>query len=265
MECITIRASSLSDIFDCPARWEAKYVKKLSLPRSWASQLGTAVHAGTAIFDNCRLNGNPITPNEAAGAVVDAIYTPEEDVDWGEDSPQEAENIGIALHTLYCETVAPTLEYVAVEASCESLVLEDIGISLTGTTDRVFVSPDGEWGIADIKTGKTAVASDGTVKTQSHAAQLAVYELLAGAALQRRMEAPAHIVGLQVAKTERGRRAAIGTVTGALDVLLGDDDSPGLLEHAAAILKSGLFYGNPRSMLCTEKYCPAFAGCRWRK
>ena len=114
-----------------------------------------------------------VTADEAAGAVVDAVHKPESDVDWGEDSPNDVEVIGIALHKRYCQEIAPKQHYVAVEATCDRLEISDIGIALTGTTDRVFVSDDG-YGIADIKTGKSAVATDGTVKTAGHAAQIAV-------------------------------------------------------------------------------------------
>ena len=137
MNMITIRASSLPELFDCPARWEAKYVKGMRQPRSGAAQLGTAVHAGTALFDSSRLDGNPVTADEAAGAVVDAVHKPKEDVDWGEDSPGEAEAIGIALHKRYCQEIAPHQQYVAIEAKCTELKIPDIGIALTGTTDRV--------------------------------------------------------------------------------------------------------------------------------
>lgn len=264
MDMITIRASSLPEIFDCPARWEAKYVKGMRMPRSGAAQLGTAVHAGTALFDSSRLEGNPVTVDEAAGAVADAVHKPEEDVDWGEDSPSEAEAIGIALHKRYCQEIAPKQQYVAIEAKCAKLKIPGIGIALTGTTDRVTFTDDG-YGIADIKTGKSAVSADGTVKTAGHAAQLAVYELLAGAALGRVIEAPAQIIGLQVAKTEKGRRAAVGTVTGARELLIGDEYFPGLLSMAADMLHAGRFFGNPRSQLCNPKFCPAYNVCRWRK
>lgn len=150
------------------------------------------------------------------------------------------------------------------EATCESLTFTDIGLTLTGTVDRVRATPDG-LGIADIKTSKTAVAADGTVKTQGHAAQLAVYEILAGHAIGRPIDAPAQIIGLQVAKTDKGRRAGVGTIQAARDILLDDGESPGLLRHAANMLHRGDFYGNPRSQLCNPKYCPAYAGCRWRK
>lgn len=258
-----IRASSLSDLFDCAARWEAKHIHKMHMPCSSNAALGKAVHAGTALYDSSRIQGHPITIDDAAGAVVDAIHKPDENVEWGEDSPQEAEHTALSLHRLYCKNVAPRQKYVAVEAGCEQLDIADIGISLTGTVDRVRITDDG-YGIVDIKTGKAAVAADGTVKTQGHAAQMAVYELLASQATGRVIEAPAQIVGLQVAKTAKGQRAGTGEITGARDLLLGDDEAPGLLEHAAALLKSGLFPGNPRSMMCNVKYCPVFSRCRWR-
>ena len=261
---IDIRASSLPELFDCPARWEAKNLRGLRLPKTEAAQLGTAVHAGTALFDQSRLDGTPLTADEAAGAVVDAVHRPQEDVDWGDGNPREAEKIGVALHMLYCREIAPGRDYVAVEARCGRLVISDLGIALTGTTDRVYRDASGDLGVADIKTGKSAVAIDGTVKTAGHAAQLAVYELLAEAALNRPLRADALIIGLQAAKTDRGRRAGIGQIACARELLVGDEDNPGLLDMAAGLLRRGDFFGNPRSALCNKKFCPAWATCRWR-
>lgn len=87
MEIVAIRASSLPELFDCPARWEAKHIRGRRLPRSAAAQLGTAVHAGAAVFDVQRILGSPITPDDAAGEVVDAIHHPKEDVDWAKTAP----------------------------------------------------------------------------------------------------------------------------------------------------------------------------------
>lgn len=93
---------------------------------------------------------------------------------------------------------------------------------------------------------------------------MAVYELLAGQALDVPMTAPAIIIGLQAAKTAKGRRCGIGTITGAVDLLLGTEDQPGLLQMAGKMLKSGDFYGNSRSSLCSEKFCPIYQNCFWR-
>ena len=261
---ITVRASSLPELFDCAARWEAKQIHKMRMPSSSNSVLGKAVHAGTALYDGKQLEGKPISSDDAAGVVVDAIHRPDEEVDWGEDRPQEAEGIALALHGMYCHQIAPSQNYVAVEAACEYLEITDLGIALTGTVDRVTETVAGH-GIADIKTGKNAVSADGTVKTQGHTAQMAVYELLAEHSTGIPIDAPSQIIGLQVAKTDKGRRAGIGPITGGRELLLGDGETPGLLEHAAAIIHSGMFPGNPRSMMCDKKYCPVHDRCRWRR
>lgn len=262
---ITIRASALSDFLDCPARAEAKHLLGKRTPSSGRALLGTAVHASTAVYDRGVLEGAGITPDEAAGAAVDAIHRPSEDVIWEDETPQETEAIAVALHRRYCSEIAPTQRYAAVEVTCDRLEITDLGIALQGTTDRVRVVGDG-YGISDLKTGKAAVAADGSVKTQGHAYQLGVYELLAERASGLDITDGAQIIGMQAGKTARGQRVAVSApVTGARDVLIGDEDSPGVLEMVARMIHAGAFPGNPRSMLCHERYCPIHATCKFRR
>ena len=264
MGMVNIRASSLAELFDCPARWAAKHIDGLRSPRSAAAQLGTAVHAGTAVFDSSRLpGGDPVSADDAAGALVDAIHNPDEDVDWDETAPNEAERIALALHSKYCAEIAPHQVYRGVEVRCEKLELPDLGIALTGTTDRVRETPDG-LGIADLKTGGRAVGADGQVATQGHAVQLGVYELLAEHAMGLVISAPAQIVGMNTGKTPAAQRVGTGEVVDAKAVLIGTDEHPGLLEHASKIIHSGLFFGNSKSVLCSEKYCPAHSICKFK-
>jgi RecB family exonuclease len=265
-QTITIRASALSDFLDCPARAEAKHLLGLRTPNSGAAQIGTAIHASTALFDRSTLEGQGLTADETAGAAADAILRPEYDVVWDDDYPAtDAENTAVALHRRYCAEIAPHQEYVAIEAKCERLEITDIGLALTGTTDRVSKAGDG-FGIRDIKTGKTAVRADGHVKTDGHRYQIGVYELLAEHASGLAITEPAQIVGLQTGKTAKGQRVAISEgIAGARDVLLGDQDSPGVLEMVAKMIHAGSFFGNPRSMLCGEKFCPIYQRCKFRK
>ncbi len=267
MNSVTIRASSLSDLLDCPARWEAKHVRLMRLPSSPKAILGKAVHAGTAAYDVSRIQGTGLTPDDAAGAVVDAIHKPQEDVDWRADedmNPATVERISLALHRLYCSEIAPTQEYLGVEVTCEDLDISDLGLVLTGTTDRVRRDGHGRLGIADLKTGGNAVAANGTVNTKGHGVQLAVYEVLAAHATGQRIEAPAQVIGLQTAKTAKGLRVGKGEVQSAMAALVGTEDAPGILQHASRLIHSGLFHGNPRSQLCSEKYCPAWRVCHFR-
>lgn len=264
---LPIRASSLAELFDCPARWYAKQVKGMQLPSSGAAQLGTALHASTAVFDSSRLpGGSPVSASDAAAALVDAIWKPEREVDWDEDSPAVAERIGLALHSRYCAEIAPTQHYIAVEVTCAKLELPELGIVLTGTADRVkrVRKAGGGHGISDVKSGVRAVGTDGKAVTQKHAIQTGVYELLAEHAMGIPIEEPAEIIGLQTGKTAASQRIGLGLIERPRDALVGTEESPGLLEHAATIVKHGAFYGNPSSMLCTPKFCPAYETCRFR-
>ena len=266
MNIVTIRASALGDFLDCPARAEAKHLLGKKCPQSPAALLGTAVHRSTAVYDESTLSGKGIKIGEAAAAAVDAIHKPTEEVAYGEDeSPGQIEDIALALHGRYCAEIAPTQNYVAVEVKCERLEITDIGLALTGTTDRVRKVGDGN-GIADLKSGKTAVRADGHVETKGHRYQIGVYELLAERASGLPITAGGQIIGLQAGKTERGQRVAVSEpINGARDVLIGEPDSPGVLEIIAHQIHAGIFPGNPRSMLCGEKYCPIYNTCKFRK
>jgi hypothetical protein len=261
---VTIRASSLSGLFDCPACWAAKHIEGRRVPSNGKAMLGKAVHASTAVYDQAVIDGSGITVNEAAAAAVDTIHKPDEEVDWDDDSPVEAERIAVALHTKYCEQIAPRQTYRAVEVQCDRLEITDLAIALTGTTDRVRETDEG-LAICDLKTGKAAVSSDGTVKTGGHAYQMGVYELLAEQASGVPIAGPAQIIGMNTAKTAAAQRIGTGEIVGAREVLLGDGEAPGILEHAANLIHSGNFWGNPKSMLCHERYCPIHAICKFRK
>ncbi len=267
MNIVTIRASALSDFFDCPARAEAKHLLGKRCPSTGNALLGKAIHASTAVFDQSTIDKKGITVSESAAAAVDAIHKPDEEVHFGEDdaSPNDLESIALALHGRYCREIAPKQSYLAVEVKCERLEITDIGLALTGTTDRIRSTDDGN-GIADLKSGKTAVKADGTVETKGARYQIGVYELLAEKASGVPITSPGMVIGLQTGKTEKGQRVAVSApINGARDVLVGDVDSPGILETVAKMIHGGVFPGNPRSMLCHEKYCPIHATCKYRK
>ena len=264
---VTVRASALSDFLDCPARAEAKHLLGKKCPQSPAALLGTALHRSTAVFDESTIKGEGINIGEAAAAAVDAIHKPTEEVAYEDDDPgpQQLEDIALSLHKMYCTQIAPWQNYVAVEVQCERLEITDIGLALTGTTDRIRKVDDGN-GIADIKSGKTAVRKDGHVETKGHRYQIGVYELLAEKASGMPITRGGQIIGLQTGKTERGQRVSVSDdIDGARDVLIGEPDSPGVLEIVSHQIHAGIFPGNPRSMLCGEKYCPIFNTCKFRK
>jgi hypothetical protein len=263
---VTVRASALSDFLDCPARAEAKHLLGKRCPQTSGALLGRALHRSTAVFDVSVISGQGITADEAAAAAVDTIHRPEEDVFYADDESAKAvEEVALALHGRYCREIAPQQNYTAVEVQCERLEITDIGLALTGTTDRVRDTSDG-LGIADLKSGKSAVRADGHVETKGHRYQVGVYELLAERASGLPITAPGQIIGLQVAKTDRGQRVAVSEpIRNARETLVGDEDSPGVLEMVARMIHSGSFPGNPRSMTCHARYCPIYNVCKFRK
>lgn len=106
-EPILIRTSSLAGLFKCPARWEAQNIRGLQTPSSGSVRFRTVVHTSTALFDTSCMNGTGVTPDETAGAAVDAIHKPDEEVVWDDLQPTEAKRIALSLHRLYCSTVTP--------------------------------------------------------------------------------------------------------------------------------------------------------------
>ena len=262
---IQIRASSLSDLFDCPARWEAKNILNKRTPAGARTRLGTAIHEAVTQWDYMQLIGKEITQDECKEILHHQIWQPNEEVDWSDLDQNNAEIIGQSLMNKYITQIAPTQNYIGVEVRCESLILADLGIELTGTIDRIYENQDNELGTGDIKTGKTSVGSDGLVKTSGHTPQMGIYTVLASHALQEPVTAPARIYGLTTAKTEKGQHVGIGEIESPAQVLLGTEEEPGLLHHAAKVLKHGVFFGNSKSMLCSDKFCPAYSACKFRK
>lgn len=270
---LTARASSLSDFADCPARWWAKNVDGYRMPSGPAALLGTAIHAGTAAYDASRLVGSSaISIDEAAGALVDALNCPQDEVNWSADSdltPREAEKIGLALHTRYCGDVAPTRRYTHVEADLGQLPVRvpeaNVTIVLTGHTDRVRLDDDGRLGVSDLKSGGRIVGADGIVKVQAHGYQLATYKLLTEQNLGMKLDAPSEIIGLNTGKTPATQRVAIGLAEDVEVSLLGTEEQPGLIQAIASIARTGMVFGNPRSELCSEKFCPIYEQCRFRR
>ena len=262
---ILIRASSVPSMFDCALRWQTEHLEKRRTPKSLNAQLGTAVHKGTAIFDGVRGAGGPGNLPAAKDAAAEAMDKPEEEIALtAEDKPAQSKDIAVSLVDKYATEFAPTHDFIGVEIGVPALEIVDLDITLTGTADRVRMSDDGP-GIADVKTGKTIVNTKNEVDVSGHASQIGVYELLAGAAVGQPMTAPAQVIGMQTNVTRDKQRIAIGTIVGARDVLIGDDQNRGLLPVMADIAHGRLTWGNPKSYMCHEKYCARFNSCFYRR
>lgn len=262
-----IRASGLAEMFDCSYRWYSKHILKLRTPGTISAHLGTSIHAGAEAFDKARMEERPISVGDAKEAFFEKFHRPEGDlvVDEDGDPPRVAEAIGLALTEQYCENLAPLQSYTAVELDCGICRFNTPHgpILLRGKTDRVKIGSDGLLRIADIKTGKRAVSKEGKVDTRGHHLQLGIYTLIAEARLEEVLSPAADVIGMATLKTDA--RVNIGTVAEVKRPLLGSDGQPGILDLAAGILKAGIFPPNPKSVLCSPKYCPAWTTCKYHQ
>ncbi|KVD52099.1 RecB family exonuclease [Burkholderia ubonensis] len=260
-----VRASSWGGLFDCAYRWEGIHLLKMRNVVGLRAALGTAIHAGTAVFDQARLDGSGLTVDDAAGAFVDKLRDPENEFDPARDdlSLSEAERIGLSLTTKYCLEVAPRYDFIAVEMETKPLDIEcggGIVIRLTGTMDRARVRRTALGpGIADLKSGSKAVAQ-GVAVTKGHGPQIGTYEMLYEHTAGELIADTAEIIGL---KTKGTPEVATAPIANAKRVMLGTEDTPGLIQFAADMFRSGRFFPNPKSLLCDRKYCPRYGTCQF--
>jgi hypothetical protein len=268
---ITIRASSIADLFDCAFRWEGRQILGIRSPASRAMVLGTAVHAGTAAFDQARLDGKPIKPDEAAGIVVDKLRDPGEEVQETEDdmSLRDAETIGLTLHTRYCTEISPRYEFKAVELALQGLDIivpePNVTVRITGHLDRSRVSVrSGQKAlrISDVKTGVRAATKDGRADVRGKGLQLGVYQILAEQELNQPIDPVGEIIGLGTAKSTP---IGVSEIAGPKNQILPTGDQPSLIEIAATMLKSGHFPPNPKSTTCGPKYCARWDTCPYHE
>lgn len=262
---VTIRASSFGSLFDCPARWIAIHLMGMKSPQSGKAALGTALHAGTAIFDKERVAGELPSLSAAQDAAAEMVRNVADETVWDEGEQRKSIDIATSLTSKYCQEESLKHHFVAVEATLNSLVIKDLAIELTGTTDRVEII-GGEYGVSDIKSGKTAVGTNGIAKTHGHGAQLGVYEIVAEESTGLKITAPAKIIGLQTNLTPDKQRIGTGEIHGAREILLGNNEHTGLLVTASKLVHGDIDpWGNPKSMMCSAVYCPNFQKCFWRR
>ncbi len=264
---ITIRASAWSGLFDCAYKFEGIHLLGMRNVVGLRAALGTAIHAGSAVFDQARITGDTVTAVDAAGVMVDKLHDPENEFDHGKDdiTMKEAESTGIALLTKYCNEVSPNYNFIAVEMETKPLDIDcgdGVIVRLKGTMDRARIKKTtGGVGIADLKSGSASVQK-GVAVTKGHGAQIGTYELLYQHTTGEQITSDAEIIGL---KTKGKAEIGFGNISNAMEIMVGNESSPGLIELAAHMFKTGKFYPNPKSMLCGEKYCPRWSSCHFRE
>lgn len=270
-ETVRIRASSLPELFDCSFRWAVKHLDITDqyeyLPPSPPQVIGTAWHAGTSWYDEKILDGESPSSDDAADEAV-AVLQDEQDVAWTPDvNRRKAESTVRVMTAKYAEQVSPTQNFVSVERPLQELTIEaenGLEITFTGQLDREYKVPGLEGaGVADLKSGRGVVDSEGKVNITRHIAQLGTYELLSRMADQDSIVSIVHAPRIIAMDSGKNHPVATPDMPDAYGILVGDDETPGLIDMAAKIIKEGVFVGNPMSMFCREKSCPAYNFCPW--
>lgn len=269
MKTYTVRASSWGSLFDCAYAWEGAHLLGIKKPSGLRAHLGTSIHASTAAFDASRLPGSetgPLSLDDAADVFFHTLHNPDRDVDYSQDdiTIREAERIGLRLHASYCALIAPRYEYIGVEAKLQPLPIDcgqGIIIQLTGSMDRSRVAdtPGGPL-ITDIKTG-SAVIKDGKASVKGRAPQLGTYQLMYEQSEGVQTQG-AQIVALQ---TNSKAETAVSDTFDAKRVMVGTDETPGLIQIAAQMFRTGLFPPNPSSVICSPRYCARWARCPYHE
>ena len=262
MDALTIRASSLPELLDCAARWEARHLLGMHMASGPEALVGTAVHAGAAAYDLAVIAQARIKPSEAADVARERVLNPTDEVDWsggGYDRGTAVTAAGI-MTALYIDQVGQHSTFVEVEVKAQPLTIEvgGVAVTFTGNIDRIIEDPAlGRWP-ADLKTGKKFRAAG------QHRAQLAVYDVLdlvARATPGLGVTAGPEVIAIQLEPPAVERTFLRND---SLRYLVGAEGDPGVLHHIAAVAKAEVFVGNAKSTLCSGKYCPRFPTCKWR-
>lgn len=273
---IFLRPSGLSSFFDCQSRWAATNLDKLKTITGSKAHIGTSIHRATEQADVVRYQDNEITKEVielVEHTAVESFNNPQEDILWEEKDQIEGEKIVRGLSKKYAKDVAPNLIVAAHElliTGDEAVEFTDLCITIGGTIDLVLQNKAGLF-VADKKTGKNAVSSDGTVEVMKHKLQLGAYEILADTFLRKQgfdgIGSDSLIIGMQTNKTEDKQRIGLGYTKGSqAQVVKALKFIRLAVDNAVANKKdeelfSDNFSENPSSYMCSEKYCPRFNQC----
>lgn len=252
-----IRASSLSGYADCPRRTAARILRSeiedagyslRSTPKTIGGMVGTAMHAGTAhIMSEKRKTGLMGNTMEAEQVALEILETETVgDVLWDShtENLDSAQKQALSMLQICRQEVLPHITPVEVEKRLEAKVREDV--TLTGQVDV-----SSEHGIMDWKTGRIR---------RANGPQYGAYLLLARThgmpgndateVYIKRVKADKpqplpEVHKYQAGIIENSAIAIIKHMTRDIDAFRAKGD------HRE-------FLANPSSMLCSDKYCPAW-------
>ncbi len=159
--------SEIQTFLKCGKQWEFRYLMGIKTPPRAALTVGSSVDRAVTInLVEKMKNGSLLKKEAVLDAYSSDFETRKKETEWGEDDSGKQKDIGAALVSLHCESVAPKIEPASVQ---EEFVLEtDAGYDLGGTIDLTEKSGV----VVDTKTAKSAYDPDAV----SGALQPALYD-----------------------------------------------------------------------------------------
>lgn len=264
-----IRCSSLTWWPDCPRRSAARLFwreiaaagfKLRSTPRGIGAAIGTAVHRAAEVILREKATAGRLPPSTvaadcAAETLDETLADGEVTFDRVTANRTEGEVQAVGMARVYHRVIAPTVEPVLIEEPLEAEVSP--GLVLAGRPDLVAREP------ARVRDLKTTTRPGG-----SHAPQIGGYALLARS----------HGLAIDDAAVDQIKRVAIGRpqpdpVSAPVPLAQAETAAASIIGHIARDLvtfRDGdrerrilpgdpwSFAANPNSMLCSDKYCPAW-------
>lgn len=263
----TIRCSALSGWPDCPRRGAASLFRReieeagyrlATSPRGVGAAIGTSVHKGaeTVLLEKAKTGTLP-----PASVATDAAYYTIKDqlhdgvtYDSATYNPAQAEHQVLSMTNAYHQTIAPTIDACIIEERLEA----EIGpnLILSGQPDLVAREPGV---IRDLKTGQ---------RPSSHAPQIGGYALLARS---NNLEIDSGVIDFiqRVSPT----KPQPDPVTTELPIARAETAASNIIRHIVTDLQTfrhgdserrimpgdaWSFMANPRSKLCSQKWCPCW-------
>lgn len=272
---MTLRPSSIGSFINCPYQWYNVFILgKNTIPGARA-HLGTAIHKSAEVLWSDAINTGvkDLNISRATDAAVEELHEicKQQPPEYGDDKPEEIEKLAVEGAKAFINDLAPIIDIpLAVEKRYTIEIDNPIIDKISGSLDYV-----GERSIHDIKTTKNkpvmsnyslqqgayALLREGNGEQIDNIKIQAV--VLKDATAKKQSEAHGLLMDmiedntnpfLSLESIKEQSRYVINNILDTVNVYSKDIVRPEIL-----------FRGNPKSMLCSNKYCNLYAECPFVK
>lgn len=257
-DSILVRASSLTGWADCPRRWAARHIADQveaagfalrRVPNNIGAKIGTAVHAGAASMLRHKIKHGDL-PEKASQAVEVGIESLTDEMKDGAQLDDTTPTINIAeqqvqrMISIYHIIVAPHIKPVAVELEMTARFSPTLRI-----TGHMDVAEDEE--IHDTKTGVMQRPNHPQYgaysllrRSEGHTVNRFIEDYVPRGSAKKPQPEPVR-TEYPVATCEQSARAVLRDIDRAVNAFAKTGDAWNFLP-------------NPASMLCADRFCPAW-------